>query len=197
MNATYRELKQLLVTKIAWVQEIGQAEFNNKPAKITKEELDNLLRLASSDIIKSSFNLAWNEYQEITDAPMVFPLKQTKNFDQIKAAFIEWANSEQIKTHFVYIFWKTEKEAVYIGRSSQGIKRPADHLTRYWIDKVKKVEIFPLLNKRNLAKAECLATHIFPSDRNLTRPGRIIYSAKCPICDQIKMFNQHVRKLLK
>lgn len=195
MKSIKRELKLLLDNKISWIDNIGYSSRPQSGLKYIKNDVDQFLENSKARIVKQMETIAWSDFNQITSSPAVFKLRKSNDYDQIKLDFLAWSLEYDIKKNLIYIFWN-KNQAIYIGRSTQGIKRPADHITRYWTAHVNKIEIYSVNNKRNLSQAECLANHLFAPVRNLYKPSHTAYYARCIVCQQIKIFNKEIKQLL-
>lgn len=82
----------------------------------------------------------------------------------------------------VYSFWRGRR-CLYVGKGKNP-NRLYSYLRSYLLLKADCVEVYSIKSRSYLARAECLATHLYnPSDRR-AEPARVRWGKRCPVCQK-------------
>jgi hypothetical protein len=193
-----QKINEIAHEKTVWLDEIGSDLSLIKPSRRSKENLEiainNVLECLQDEMRTIVAHLL---FHDLVGKSFYFLIKQPVKNEEAKEKFIQKLRQD---THenFIYVFWGKHKKCLYVGRTTKGINRPANHFLSYWLKDAGKVEIFPILNKKNLNKAECLAIHFFQPEINKTKFASIVgKSPKCPVCNQLRLVKKELSIFLK
>lgn len=105
-------------------------------------------------------------------------------------SLVTWAQQE-LRGPIVYVFWH-KKKCLYVGKGASW-RRIRSYRKSAYILEATCIEVFQIAGGRQLAKAECLATHLFNPRDNKAKPAEVRWGNTCPICEK----HDHIRDELK
>lgn len=96
---------------------------------------------------------------------------------------VDWAE-EHFGTNepIVYGFWHG-KHCLYVGKG-KGWKRLRDYRKSAYLVQATNIEVFSIKGKSQVAKAECLAKHVFLPRDNVVKPAKVKWGKSCPVCEK-------------
>ena len=110
---------------------------------------------------------------------------------------IAWTNTHAPGS-FVYCFHRNG-DCLYVGRSRSSGKRfiPYKQAKSILAQEATQLKVYPVRKKSQLAKAECLAIHLFNPDGNDRAAAHEKYSKECRICCIKEQVRQKVEDFFK
>jgi len=107
---------------------------------------------------------------------------------------LDWAGSS-LSGPIVYGFWKGNR-CLYIGKGGSWRRLKSYEKSAYLLQAT-RIKAFCIKTKSQLAKAECLATHLFnPRDKKM-KPAKVKWGKKCPICRKHDEVRRQVQNLFR
>lgn len=117
--------------------------------------------------------------------------------DEKKRNFEKWYDKKVADEKCVYVFVGKTGDCLWVGRTKDGKKRPASHLEKSWAKDTKQINIYPVKNKTDLHKLECLAWHRFRPKKNKNKPAREKNAKKCPMCGILRIINTEIKSIFR
>ena len=178
-----RELKKLFRRRTAWLHSaVGKKSPGRAPAftkKRVKPALEKLAKIARESLINRR---ARPEFDAVTVAKRQWHLKNKGWGVRAKRdSFKRWYERNIQSHNCVYVLW-SHRRCEYVGRTLRGKGRPSSSFEKYWFRSVTRIDIYSVRTPTVVAKAECLAIHIFEPRRNEISSSRPKFSKRCPIC---------------
>lgn len=192
-----KELQRLFYRRTSWLR---KAIGKNRPGrphifnrKKVEPKLYELGELATHILVKRR---ARREFRRAVDRKRQWHVKRGKGFgiDAKQRQFRRWYEKHIGNKNCVYAFW-SNKECVYVGRTSQGKGRPAGWFDRVWFQPVTRIDIYSVRRRSEVPKAECLAVHLFDPSVNKNWPSIGSYTKKCPICKATKEIDHELKSI--
>ncbi len=107
---------------------------------------------------------------------------------------IDWAK-KTLPGPIVYSFWRGKK-CLYVGKGLSWRR-----LTRYdksaYLMLATRLTVFCIHGKSNLAKAECLATHLFEPWDEKMKPPKAKWGKACPVCKKHDRIRKELMALFR
>jgi hypothetical protein len=165
-----------------------------KPSLFTKRNreklISDLLETATAILLRRDGKL---EFKKIFVARNLKQLKG-RGFVARGENLISWAE-RVLAGPIVYCFWKGKK-CLYVGKGKSW-KRLKDYAKSAYLINANAIEVFLVHNASQLAKAECLATHLFePRDRKV-KPARVKWGKACPVCRKHDYIRDELKLLFR
>lgn len=107
---------------------------------------------------------------------------------------LQWAESK-LHGPIVYAFWRGRK-CLYVGKG-ESWKRLRTYARSAYLLQAKCIEVFRIAGGSQVAKAECLATHLFEPRDSRVKPARVKWGKACPICRKHDLVRAELRTLFK
>ena len=194
-----KELKKLFLRRTSWLRKaIGKIRpgrphvFNRKKVEPKVYELGEL----AADILVR--RRARKEFRSVVGGKRQWHVKRGKGYGvQAKTKkFKAWYDKHIGNKNCTYVFW-AGKECVYVGRTIRGKGRPAGWFDRVWFQPVRRIDIYSVLRRSEVPKAECLAMHMFDPTENKNWPSIGRYTKKCPICRATKEIDHELKNIFR
>ena len=154
-------------------------QFNKK---IRDRAIEELQELATKILIRQG---ARKELGRLVVARRRWQIKGWGIADR-SARLVGWAEGLP-RGPVIYSFWR-RKRCLYVGKGMSW-ERLRDYNKSIYLNQATSLRVCTIGYASQLAKAECLATHLFsPRDRKV-KPASQKWGKKCPICkahDQIR-----------
>ena len=96
----------------------------------------------------------------------------------------------------IYVFSNDEK-CIYVGRTTRSMRGGGGKWRASYYRKSKYIQFFIVKNERNLAKAECLAVHIYQPTENRCKPSSKKYWATCPVHERLDAVYYNLKDFAK
>jgi hypothetical protein len=110
------------------------------------------------------------------------------------ASLLGWAEAK-LNGPIVYCFWR-KKRCLYVGKGETW-RRLTSYQKSAYLLQATCIEVFLVRNKSQLAKAECLATHLFEPRDKKVKPARAKWGKACPICRKHDSIRSELKTLFK
>jgi hypothetical protein len=138
------------------------------------------------------------EFLRAVEGKRQWHVKRGKGFgiDAKRKRFKRWYEGHIGNKNCVYVFW-SNKECVYVGRTSRGKGRPAGWFDRVMFQPVKRIDIYSVRRPTEVPKVECLAVHLFDPAENRNWPSIGRYTKKCPICKATKEIDKELQSIFR
>jgi hypothetical protein len=194
-----RELEKLFKRRTSWLR---HAIGKNKPGrphvfnrKKVKPKLDELGEIASEILVRRR---AKGEFRRVIHRKRQWHVKRGKGFgvEAKRESFKRWYDKHIGNKNCVYVFWAGRK-CVYVGRTLRGKGRPAGWFDRVWFQPVNRIDVYPVHNRSDVPKTECLAVHLFDPAENKNWPSINRYTKKCPICTATKDIDHELQSIFR
>ena len=169
-------------------QGVGKPLVFSKPVR--QKFVNELLDDASAILIRRD---ARRELNKITASRH---LKHVRGHGLKRRAenMLAWAESA-LSRAVVYGFWKGRR-CLYIGKGGSW-RRLKNYEKSAYLLQATQIKAFCVTTPSQLAKAECLATHLFdPRDKKMN-PAKVKWGKKCPVCREHDYVRQQVQNLFK
>ncbi len=108
--------------------------------------------------------------------------------------FVSWVR-EKVRGPIVYAFWRNRK-CLYVGKGGSW-RRLRGYAKSVYIREASCVEIFQITGKSQLAKAECLATHLYTPRDNKVKAAEVRWGKACPICKKHDRIRSELKAIFK
>jgi hypothetical protein len=194
-----RKLERLFHRRTSWLRKaIGKKRpgrphiFNRKKVKPKLDELGDLAGVILAQ------RRARKEFRRATDGKRQWHVKRGKGYgvDAKRKKFKRWYERHIGNKNCVYVFW-AGKKCVYVGRTLHGKGRPAGWFDRVWFQPVTRIDIYSVLRRSEVPKAECLAVHLFDPSENKNLPSFGSYTKECPICQSTKEIDHELKSIFR
>jgi hypothetical protein len=107
---------------------------------------------------------------------------------------VGWAR-EKLRGPIVYAFWRRRK-CLYVGKGESWRRLTSYRKSAYMIEAT-CLEVFLVSGKSNLAKVECLATHMFNPRDIKAMPAEVRWGKTCPVCEKHDRIRSELRAIFK
>ncbi len=194
-----RELQKLFHRRTSWLrQAIGKLRpgrphvFNRKKVEPKLDELGEL----ATEILER--RRARRAFRRVVDKKRQWHVKRGKGYgvDAKRDKFKRWYDNRIGNKNCVYAFW-SQKECIYVGRTSRGRGRPTAWFDRVWFQPVTRIDIYSVLRRSEVGKAECLAVHLFDPSVNKNWPSFESYTKRCPICEATRAIDEELQSIFR
>lgn len=196
-KAFISELDKLYRDRTHWLRLVIGDKTLGRPPKVNRKRvsksIEQMQNLASIAFAKK---LAKNEFKKFSPQKQAWPKKGWGPKKQ-KDLFNDWFKMNLADNrNFVYVFWKNKK-CIYVGRTGSRGSRPTDHFGYTWFLSITRADIYPVKQRSQLPKLECLAKHRFLPSRNAIRPAKEKGAKKCPMCKKHKDIHDELRDMFR
>lgn len=194
-----QELALLFYRRTAWLRSAIGTNRPGRPHEFTRRKvypkLDELGEIATKIITSKR---AKKEFRKLIGDKRQWQTKRGKGWDRYakKESFKRWYERHIGSKNCVYVFW-SGRTCEYVGRTVRGHGRPLTWFTVFWFHRVTRIDIYTILRKSEVGKAECLAIHIFDPRQNQNWPSRQKYTKKCPICEATKEIDDELKAIFR
>jgi len=110
------------------------------------------------------------------------------------ADLLEWAG-RKLDGPIVYVFWRG-KRCLYVGKGNSP-RRLRNYQKSAYVIQATCVEVFEISSRSHLARAECLATHLFMPRDNKVKAAKVKWGKACPVCKQHDGIHRTLRDLFR
>jgi hypothetical protein len=164
-----------------------QPKFNKK---IRDKIVGELLEVASEVLVKRD---AKQSFKEITQTRHLKKLVGW-GLRQRAARLLKWAK-ENIRGPIIYAFWRGNR-CLYVGRGTSWTRLKAYEKSAY-LNSADSIEIFCIKTLGNLARAECLATHLYAPRDKKVKPAKVKWGKACPVCARHDFIQEELNYLCR
>ena len=182
-----KELDELYHRRTNWLRSVLKIKKPGPPPTISRKIVDkgiNKLKDLASNAF--SYKLMKKEFDQHVKGKK-WCLVKGRGVEEKKRQFKKWY-SQKVgdPKNCIYSFWGKDQECLRFGRTIAGKGRPSGHFDKYWFPKVRRVTIWPIKNKREVPKLECLAIHAYQPPFNKIKAAKKKWTKKCPLCAILK-----------
>lgn len=191
------ELNSLFRQRTYWLrQQLGTTGAGKPPhfgRKKVTQGISKLQEIASKALSQKLAKVAFEEHVKLKKN---YRIKGRGPADK-KVKFEKWFAAFERRKGLVYVFWRNNKQCVYVGRTGSHGSRPSSHFDKYWFSCVTRVTILDVKNKSQIPKLECLAIHHFRPKRNKNRAATKRWTKACPLCTTHKYIENELRDVFR
>lgn len=188
-----RKLNQLWLLRTSRIQSLLRKQ-KGRPRVFTKAQRDKRVReleeMALAVLKKQVAKAELKSLTKYTKRKHLSAHGSQNRFDQMVA----WAD-RHLAGPIVYSFWKN-KTCLYVGRS-ESPRRLRGYRRDIFFTRADLVTVRVLSRRSDLAKAECLATHLFNPSGNGIGPAKQKYGKKCPVCSAKNEIKKDIEALFR
>jgi len=178
-NKFSQDLDRLWAIRTAEIRSLVVKRGVGKPAKFTKrirqKRIERILDCASEILVKRD---AERELNKVVDRRHLWHVKG-RGLIERGANLIAWS-AKKLTGPIIYSFWRNKK-CLYVGKGETAARLKNYEKSGYLLEG-NGVEVFCLYSVGQLAKVECLATHLFNPRDQKVKPAKVKWGKKCPIC---------------
>lgn len=185
-------LEKLFNARTHWIlSEIWQMS-RGRPPELDKAIRDREIKALQDLACKA---LVDREYKEAFRGWPRYSWKiKGRGEDEKRNLLNEWYERKVNHEYCVYGFWG-RGECLYVGSTTRGGNRPAEHLGKIRFRKATRVVVYPVTNSSEIPRLECLAVHKFNPKCNKRTPARKRWTKRCRICEMKKLIKGEVRSI--
>ena len=110
------------------------------------------------------------------------------------ADLVDWAD-RKLDGPIIYVFWRG-KRCLYVGKGKSS-RRLRGYQKSAYLLQATRVEVFAITSRSQLARAECLATHLFRPRDNKVMAAKVKWGKACPVCKHHDVVRQELRDLFR
>lgn len=107
---------------------------------------------------------------------------------------VAWAK-RKLDGPIVYVFWHG-KRCLYVGKGLTWNRLRGYRKSAYLVQAT-RIQVFQLRSKSLLARAECLAIHMFHPRDNKVKAAKVKWGKACPVCEKHDLVRHDLRGLFK
>lgn len=186
-----RKLDELWRRRIANIHSLVRRRCGRRKTFSRKHREHGIRQLQQMATIILSREGARDELAEIT----VFRRQRRvrgRGLSERYQRLIDWAD-EHLTGPIIYSFWRG-KRCLYVGKGTSW-HRLKSYRKSVYLKEATNLKVRGIRSRSVLAKAECLATHLFHPRDNAVKAARGKWSKSCPICSTHKMIRTELRAL--
>lgn len=140
-----------------------------------KRSVNKLLDIATEVLLKRDGK---REFKRLCESRFLKRIKGRGLLDRGER-LVHWAR-ETLSGPIVYAFWRG-RQCLYVGKGKSW-KRLRSYIRSAYLYSADCIEVFCIEGRSQVAKAECLATHLFEPRDKRVKPARVKWGKACPIC---------------
>lgn len=189
-----KKLDQLWKRRTEELRSLVVPRGGGQPLRFTRERRDRLideaLSFATSVLLKRQGHRAFNK---VVNRRRLRQIKGRGVLDRAER-LLDWARAK-LRGPIVYAFWRKRK-CLYVGKGNSW-KRLRHYARSIYIREATCIEVFQIAGKSQLAKAECLATHLFRPRDNINMAAEVRWGKVCPICERHDQIRAELKTIFK
>lgn len=194
-----KQLQKLFDRRTSWLRKAIGKKKPGRPHVFNRRKVEPKLyelgELACEILVRRRGR---GEFRRVVDGKHQWHVKRGKGFgiEAKRRKFKRWYEKQIGNKNCVYAFW-SRNDCVYVGRTLRGKGRPAGWFDRVWFQPVTRIDIYSVLRRSEVPKAECLAVHLFDPTENKNWPSIGSYTKKCPICKATKEIDRELESIFR
>ncbi|MCJ7543601.1 MAG: hypothetical protein MUP47_03380 [Phycisphaerae bacterium] len=168
----------------------GRGRHSVFTKRVRKKYVGRLLDVATRLLVRREGKRGFNRVVE----RRLLRFVRGRGLDSRLTHLLNWAK-RKCPGPIVYAFWRAKK-CLYVGKGASW-RRLRHYDKSAYLIQATCLEVFCIHGKSHLAKAECLATHLFrPRDQKI-KPARQRWGKACPICRKHDRIRKDLHALFK
>jgi hypothetical protein len=179
------ELDRLFRRRTHWLRSVVGSPSRGALPRISRKHvrasIAKLQELASDALAR---DLAREEFERGVRLRRSWHAKRGKGRgpDAKKRSFNAWFDQQLGPGTYIYVFWRSGRRCVYVGKTARSGRRISSHFDKHWFGAVTRVDVYAARGRRALPALECLAIHRFQPARNKFRAERRKWTRRCELC---------------
>jgi hypothetical protein len=195
-NEFSRQLDKLFHARTHWLRILFGGKKPGPPPLFGRRKVSYgiaKLQTIASDAFARKLSKA--EFSKFTTTKRAWHVKGHGRPEK-RRKFDQWFEQNVGNDKCIYVFWKS-KACVYVGRTGNGGSRPQNHFEKFWFGGVTRVDIYPVRQRSQIPKLECLAIHRFQPMRNKSKASSQKWQKKCPMCKIHRDIRNELRSIFR
>lgn len=194
------ELDRLFRRRTYWLRSVVEGTRQGAPQRLSRQHVRRTigtLQDLASDALAD--DLARDEFERGVRLRRSWHPKRGKGRgrDAKRRSFNAWFDEHLEPGTYVYVFWRSRRRCVYVGKTTRSGRRISSHFEKHWFGPVTRVDVYSARGRRVLPALECLAIHRFQPARNKFRAERRKWTRRCELCRIHRFIDSELRDIFR
>lgn len=193
-NQFSKKLDDLWKRRTAGLRALVVRKGSGQPLQFTRgrrdRSIDQAQEIATRVLLKREGR---KEFSRVVHKRQLRQIKGRGGIDRGQK-LVNWVK-EKVRGPIVYAFWRN-RTCLYVGKGGSW-KRLRGYAKSIYVRDATCLEVFQISGKSQLAKAECLATHLYNPRDNKVKAADVRWGKVCPICKKHDRIRSELKAIFK